>query len=362
MFDLPLNLITKASVPSKGDVAFEFTQPDFPVQDVLCGMRLSTVEGDAIDINDFIQEFAPRLKITEKPYLQLDKIFIVTPRGRFSFLFYDQFITLEGTNKQFKIPFRTFKTIVKVQNFKDKINIVIELNPAISIRQTMYQYVLIEFESGDYLEGPDSEDEDKDTIPKRAKVEKRVEYLEKHEKFLNELSSKTGKNIIEAGDFIGQTEINGVSADFKTNNGALYFLDGYVLFLQKPVILLHKTEIRRVELLRWNNYISKSFDMRIYTGRKSYDFGNIEKTEMTELIDYFVATGVYIDNVEEIQQQSGTANDNGGEKKRFGLVEGNLPDNESDDDPIDEDYLQNSDVSAGSSAEEPNDTVDTGSE
>ena len=300
---IPFDQIARSAVQNKNELVLELTAPENSSDDILCEAKFYVNE-DAANMSDRIALNCENMQIDDHYSSKFLNVLFLNPRNRFDVSFYSEFLFLQGRVNSFKVYYRGIGKIALLSKNEEKKNIVFEISPAIAVGQTYYEYLTLEFDVSEVIDESENESGEEEIKPKRAKLTEEKPTVSCYEKFCTELRNRCNKPILEPTSFEGKKEIGGIRADYKTSSGTLYFLEDHLVFLPKPIIFFKHKEIIKVELLRWNNFMSKTFDVKILAGGKQTEFNNIEREELKEVVNYLVKKGIRIQDVEELQKVS----------------------------------------------------------
>lgn len=145
-FGLNFRDLTNVFVPGKNEVALEFAPSDANPENVtLCELRLHVPE-TADELNSEIMTKANISSTSGDSIVSINDIPLIIPRGKYILDMYADFIKLHGKTNTYKIMNKNItRTFLLPHADNYHISFVIGLDSAIRQGNTMYPYIVIEF-------------------------------------------------------------------------------------------------------------------------------------------------------------------------------------------------------------------------
>ena len=175
-FELPLHLIAQAVAQSRNEVALELHHDDDnPAQQLesLVEMRIHIPEdakprgededevlSDEEEVETPAQLFARELQLrgdlgsgSAQPLAQFEKLLFSVPRGKYDVELFPTFLKLASQTYTYKIAYKNVNKmfLFDLQDSAQHL-FVIGLNPPVRQGRTAYPYLVVQFDSSEYLE------------------------------------------------------------------------------------------------------------------------------------------------------------------------------------------------------------------
>ncbi|KNZ63247.1 hypothetical protein VP01_1168g3 [Puccinia sorghi] len=278
-FEVPLGLVHNSSI-SKTEVAVEFLdQTSQPKLDGLSGvsrvnakksttdqlveMRLyvpgnapaaaneGNSEGDdagdgevsaAQVLHDMIMEKAEIGRVQGEGIVTFPDVLCTTPRGRYDIDMHSDFLRLRGKTYDYKVLYSSIQKLFLLPKPDDiHFNFVVQLDPPIRQGQTRYPFLVMQFAKDEEIDAELNLDEDtlKNTF---QQTDNKIEG-QAHEVVSIIFKGLAKKKVIFPQNFSSANGQAAVKCNMKANEGLLYFLDKYVLFISKQPILINLADL-----------------------------------------------------------------------------------------------------------------------
>jgi len=334
-FEVPLGLVHNSSI-SKTEVAVEFLdQTNQPKLDGLSGvsrvnakksttdqlveMRLyvpgnapaaaneGNSEGDdagdgevsaAQVLHDMIMEKAEIGRVQGEGIVTFPDVLCTTPRGRYDIDMHSDFLRLRGKTYDYKVLYSSIQKLFLLPKPDDiHFNFVVQLDPPIRQGQTRYPFLVMQFAKDEEIDAELNLDEDtlKNTFQQSDnKIEGQA-----HEVVSIIFKGLAKKKIIFPQNFSSANGQAAVKCNMKANEGLLYFLDKYVLFISKQPILINLADLHSVKFARVGGALQsgRTFDL-VITKKDEMDlqFSSLSREEHPVIDTYFETKGKKIEN------------------------------------------------------------------
>ncbi|KAK4686032.1 FACT complex subunit SSRP1/POB3, partial [Tremellales sp. Uapishka_1] len=334
-FELPLSAIANTNIAAKNEVALEFNAPATSSKsrdlDELVEMRFYVPgksmkrmgseagsgdeetdldeEGNEISaaeaMHKLIQEKADIGAVSGNSVVIFEDVLVLTPRGRFSFEFFEDSIRLLGKSTDYRILFNSIDKIFLLPKLDDlHVQLVLGLNPNNAIRQgaTRYPFLVAQW--------PKDEEVDAELNLSEEEIAKYPDLQKKYEAptfqvVSRVLKSMTGKKVTPPGSFRNSQGLNGIKANVKAIQGELYFLEKGLIFIAKQPIYVEFSKTESISFSRVGGGIAlaKTFDMRVVSKTEPNDhvFSAISKEENEPISNFLQLKNVRLKNeMEEV--------------------------------------------------------------
>ncbi|WBW72447.1 histone H2A-H2B chaperone, FACT complex subunit Pob3 [Schizosaccharomyces osmophilus] len=326
-FEIPISSVNNSNLSGKNEVALEFSNvKDSPVPsaqaDELVEMRLyipgTTSKEDAAEGEDteqnaanlFYESIKERADIGQAAgdaIVSLSEILLLTPRGRYDIDMYETSMRLRGKTYDYKVEYSSINRLFLLPKPDEQhVAFVIGLDPPLRQGQTRYPFLVTQF----------IRDEDMEVDLNMEEGLLREKYADKlktsYDQAAYEVVSQifqglTNRKVITPSNYMSHHGHAAVKCSFKANEGQLYILDKYLLFIPKPTILITVADLARVTLSRVGMSVSASrtFDLTFsLRSGTSYQFSNINREEQNAIVRYLESKHVKIHNdlADEAQQ------------------------------------------------------------
>ncbi|RKP10250.1 hypothetical protein THASP1DRAFT_13102 [Thamnocephalis sphaerospora] len=373
-FELPMNEVSNSNVSGKSEVSIELAlnegtgsaaerrnrmraRGDQPMEIRFYVPGMVQVEdGEGEEEQTAAQLFCETVKtkaelgqVAGESVVRFREVFSLSPRARFDVELFPTFLRMRGKTYDYKVLYDTITRMFLVPRPNDMhVYFVIGIDPPIRQGQTRYPFLVFQFHN---------EDESKvDLNMDAVELEKYKDRLEPSYQNLTYvivstvLRALTDKKITVPGNsFNSHHNQKGVKCSMKANEGFLYPLENYLLFLPKPVTLIPLRDISNATFSRVGSAMtgSRFFDVKINTrSGVGYQFSNLNREEYANLLAFLNAKGVTVrkDMAEEatnvvkitsyagMDADDGSDEESGNESPRKRARSGDEDDEESADD------------------------------
>ncbi|KAI8454833.1 hypothetical protein BY996DRAFT_4581462 [Phakopsora pachyrhizi] len=336
-FELPLALVHNASI-TKTEVALEFfdqsaqktkldglsgtarTSAQKAITDQLVELRLyvpgntSSVaageEGNSVDdagdgevsaaqaLHDLVMDKAEIGRVQGEGIVTFPDVLCTTPRGRYDIDMHSSFLRLRGKTYDYKVLYSSILRLFLLSRPDDiHYSFVVQIDPPIRQGQTRYPFLVMQFAKDEEMDAELNLDEDtlNDTFNQNHnKIEGQA-----HEVVSIIFKGLAKKKIIFPQNFTSSSGHAAVKCNTKANEGLLYFLDKYVLFISKQPILLALSDLHSVKFARVGGTIQsgRTFDLVITKKDETeLQFSSLSREEHPVIEDYFKAKGKKVES------------------------------------------------------------------
>lgn len=353
VLDIPFSEISNVSVTAKNEVTIEFPPNDASNKklDSLVEIRyfipntlnISNEEGAGKD-EDSAYVFCNTLKSLSNLESAQGEVLVsfpelpcITPRGRFDADLAANYLRLRGKSHDYKILYSSITRLLLLPKPDDiHVFFVIGLEPPLRQGQTRYPFLVFQFAKDDEMELSlnITEEEINQKFGGRLKREYDAPIYEVVASVFKGISDK---KLVVPSAFKGHTGQPWVKCSVKANEGVLYALERFFIFLPKPTLLIYYADISVIVFSRISgSSISRTFDIVVHMRNGTeHAFSNISKEEFDSLEEHFRKQD--IDYKNELAEET-TATNNG----RY----------EEEDESEDEDFVEGEDEDASSGSEE----------
>lgn len=334
-FELPLALVHNSSI-NKTEVAVEFLdqinqpKPDGSssvarhnakkgLADQLVEMRLyvpgnaSTAaneghsEGDdtgdgevsaAQVLHDQVMEKAEVGRVQGEGVVTFPDVLCTTPRGRYDIDMHTEFLRLRGKTYDYTVQYSSIQKLFLLPKPDDiHFNFVVQLDPPIRQGQTRYPFLVMQFAKDEELDAELNLDED--TLTSTFQQSNNKIEGQAHEVVSIVFKGLAKKKIIFPQNFSSANGQSAVKCNMKANEGLLYFLDKYVLFISKQPILTNLADLHSVKFARVGGALqsSRTFDLVIKKKDETdLQFSSLSREEHPVISAYFETKGKKVEN------------------------------------------------------------------
>ncbi|KAI8055438.1 hypothetical protein BDF22DRAFT_742028 [Syncephalis plumigaleata] len=302
---------------------------------------VQTDEGDGEEEQSAAHLFYETLKtkaelgqVAGEYVVRFQDVFSLSPRARFEVEFFQP----------------SYECAVKLPRPDDiHVYFVIGIDPPIRQGQTRYPFLVFQFLK-----------EEETDVTLNMEADELAKYDGKLESNYHNftyvivstiLRALTDKKITVPGNsYNSHHNQKGIKCSLKANEGFIYPLENYLLFLPKPVTLVPLREISSVVFSRVSNAITTSrfFDIKINTrSGVSHQFSNLNREEYTNVLSYLNTKGVTVrkDPAEELTSYAGldeggsSSEEEEGSRKRSRVANHEEGGDEDEDESVDEDFI-----------------------
>ncbi|RKP23665.1 structure-specific recognition protein-domain-containing protein [Syncephalis pseudoplumigaleata] len=300
-FEVPLNEVSNTNISGKNEVSIELAMNDsagslkekrerarrrgdqlMEVRFYVPGM-VQTDEGEGEEEQSAAQLFYETLKtkaelgqVTGEYVVRFHDVFSLSPRARFEVDFFPTFLRMRGKTYDYKILYDTITRMFLVPRPDD---VHIGIDPPIRQGQTRYPFLVFQFLKEEEIDVDLNMDAEE-----LAKYEGKLESSYHNFTYVivsTILRALTDKKITVPGNsYNSHHNQKGIKCSLKANEGFIYPLENYLLFLPKPVTLVPLREISSVVFSRLSNAMTTSrfFDVKINTrSGVSHQFSNLNR-------------------------------------------------------------------------------------
>ncbi|KAI9595568.1 structure-specific recognition protein-domain-containing protein [Syncephalis fuscata] len=372
-FEVPLSEVSNSNVSGKSEVSIELALNEGPgtskekrerarrrgdqlmeVRFFVPGM-VQADDGEGDEEQSAAQLFYETVKtkaelgqVAGEYVVRFHDVFSLSPRARFEVEFFPTFLRMRGKTYDYKILYDTITRMFLVPRPDDiHVYFVIGIDPPIRQGQTRYPFLVFQFLKEEEIDVTLNMDEQE-----LAKYEGKLESSYHNFTYVivsTILRALTDKKITVPGNsFNSHHNQKGVKCSLKANEGFIYPLENYLLFLPKPVTLIPLRDITTVVFSRVGSAITSSrfFDVKINTrSGTSHQFSNLNREEYTNFLEYLNTKGVSVrkDQPEEITSYAGmdgadsSSEDEGATPRK--RIRGADDDEDEDEESADEDFV-----------------------
>ncbi|KAH9454032.1 hypothetical protein Pst134EB_014128 [Puccinia striiformis f. sp. tritici] len=367
-FEVPLGLVHNSSI-SKTEVAVEFLdQTNQPKLDGLSGVSRANAKKTTTDqlvemrlyvpgnasntgnnegnseaddqgdgelsaaqvLHDLITEKAEIGRVQGEGIVTFLDTLCTTPRGRYDIDMHSDFLRLRGKTYDYKVLYSSIQRLFLLPKPDDiHFNFIVQLDPPIRQGQTRYPFLVMQFAKDEEIDAEMNLDED--TLNSTFQQTHNKIEGQAHEVVSIIFKGLAKKKIIFPQNFTSSNGQTAVKCNMKANEGLLYFLEKYVLFISKQPILINLADLHSVKFARVGGALQsgRTFDL-VITKKDEIDlqFSSLNREEHSVIESFFESKGKKIEN---------EMNDD-----LLGAAVGPLSDDDDDDDDDDEDAAEGS--------------------
>ena len=309
VFQIPMNQIRNTFTGVKNELAVELTQSSEKRQDSLVEIRfyVPPVEEEdmAAEMVQQIRTIARLDTLKGDIVASLTEIQCLTPRGRYEMNLTKKFFTFRGKTYDYKIPYNTIRHLFLLPKPDDvHLLFIVVLDPPIRQGQTSYPFLVFQFPRDEELQLDLSLDEEelKESFPNLQQS-----YSAPTFQVVSNLFKEIGnQKIIVPGSYKSYNSQCAVKCNQKANEGMLFILEKYFVFITKPCLLVPFREISSIVFSRTgSNSSSRNFDMKIVLNSGiEHVFSNMFKEEFGALEAFIKSKNIkYSHEAEEVVQQ-----------------------------------------------------------
>ncbi|MBW0486267.1 hypothetical protein O181_025982 [Austropuccinia psidii MF-1] len=333
-FEVPLALVHNASI-TKTEVALEFLDPsilqsksDQPsakaggkksITDQLVELRIyipgnastaaaeSNSEGDdpadgelsaAQALHDMVMERAEIGRVQGEGIVTFPDVLCTTPRGRYDIDMHSSFLRLRGKTYDYKILYSSIQRLFLLPKPDDiHFNFVVQLDPPIRQGQTRYPFLVMQFAKDEDMDAELNLDED--TLNNAFQQTHNKVEGQAHEVVSIIFKGLAKKKIIFPQNFSSASGHAAVKCNMKANEGLMYFLEKYLLFISKQPILIALSDLHSVKFARVGGALQsgRTFDLVITKKDESeIQFSSFSREEHSVIDDYLKGKGKKVEN------------------------------------------------------------------
>ena len=170
------------------------------------------------------------------PLASFEKLLFSVPRGKYDVDLFPQFLKLSSASYTYKISYRNINKmfLFDLQDAQQHL-FVIGLNPPVRQGRTAYPYLVVQFDSSEYLE------QKFPAIDERMAEEQYGGLLRpsmkgpSHDVVTRVFKALTKKKVLVPGrSFLSAQSGASIQCSYKANEGHLFFLEKSFFFLKKP--------------------------------------------------------------------------------------------------------------------------------
>ncbi|KAK1921138.1 putative subunit of the heterodimeric FACT complex [Papiliotrema laurentii] len=338
-FEIPLSQVANSNIAGKNEVALEFNPPaPFRLSDKdrdssrrpideLVEMRFyvpgknkkakgsdagsGEEDGDETDydgdgnvvtaaeaLHNIIKDKADIGALVGESIVMFQDILVLTPRGRFSFEFFQDSLRLLGKSTDYRVPYNHIHRIFLLPKLDDlHIQLVLGLDPPIRQGATRYPFLVAQWPKDEETEAElNLTDEEMQKFPDLQKKYEAPTF----QVISRVLKSLTGKRITPPSSFRNAQGLNGVKANVKAIQGELYFLEKGLIFIAKQPILIDFSKTESISFSRVGGGVAsaKTFDLRVVSKTDAADhvFSALSKEEMEGIEAFLKGKNVRLKN------------------------------------------------------------------
>jgi len=358
-FEIPLKNISNTAV-IKNEAVLQFAQnedADISLMEIRFHVPSAAIingEGGEVDnetdpAQEFINNVLKKAEIQESSdadaICTLTDLNCITPRGRYEFKFFTDFVDLHGKTFDYKISYDHILRLFLLPH-KDgrQMYFVIAMDPPMKQGNTRYPFLIVLFNIEENIT-VDLTISDKT----KEKFGDRIDKLDNpmsgpyHEVVSRICRTVLDKKITVPGNFTTESGSKCYSCSCKANSGFLYPLERGFMFVNKPPMHILFSDIKFVKFDR-SSQGTRSFDFEIeHNNGTKHLFNGIEKSEQDRFGEFVKQKGIRIAKAQKSVQQvlerhSESSDDDHDAYAEQMKAEGKSKDDDSDDDEEDEDF------------------------
>jgi structure-specific recognition protein 1 len=266
-FELPLHLIAQAVAQSRNEVALELHHDESSAAqqpEALVEMRIyipeeqkqqaageeGEVAAAAAGGEDEDEEretpaqlFARELQLrgdlgaaSSTPLASFEKLLFSVPRGKYDVELFPAFLKLTSASYTYKISYRNINKMFLFDLLDAQQHLfVIGLNPPVRQGRTAYPYLVVQFDSSEYLEQKFPAIDERMAEEQFAGLMKPSMKGPSHDVVTRVFKALTKKKVLVPGrSFLSAQSGASIQCSYKANEGHLFFLEKSFFFLKKP--------------------------------------------------------------------------------------------------------------------------------
>lgn len=300
-------MIGQAVAQSRNEVALEFLHDEQNAGQIesLVEMRLHIPDlGDqAMEDEDEDREtpaaiFARELQVkgdigltSTQAIAAFEKLLFAVPRGRYDVELFSTFLKLTSATYTYKIAYKNVHKMFLFELLDAGQHLfVIGLNPPVRQGRTAYPYLVVQFDSSEYLEQKFPNIDEKTAEEKYGGVIKPVMKGPSHDVVTRVFKALSNKKVLIAGQSFQATNTGAaIQCSYKANEGHLFFLEKSFFFLKKPPMHIRHASIASIEFDRLSS-ANKRFGMKFITNeakQNEFVFTNISRDEFERVFQFF---------------------------------------------------------------------------
>ncbi|OIR57916.1 MAG: FACT complex component POB3 [Amphiamblys sp. WSBS2006] len=340
-FEIPFRDVTGSAVKEKNEISIELRTLDSEqndTKDYLAEVRFCVVDSEdedrALAISETIKRAANTVETAGKALATIGEFSCLVPRGKYQLDIMEGSIRLHGKTYDYNIQKTTIKNLFLLP-LPDltRFFFVFGVEPAARKEQTRYPFFVSQLSADEEAE---------------VEIEGGKTYSGKTHAVLSSLfSDMAGVETVVAGGWKGASGAECVKCANKTNEGWLYLLDDFAVFLPKQVLVIRHQDISSVAVFRFDasTRTARTFDVKIYLRTKqTHQFSNILKNEFGPLSQFFKEKGIgfHIEKEGQDRQQPDMSSE--GEEE---TSDGSYNDGEGSEEGSDEENGEGSDEENG---------------
>ncbi|KAH9819073.1 structure-specific recognition protein-domain-containing protein [Melampsora americana] len=244
-------------------------------------------------LHDMVMEKAEIGRVQGQGITTFPDVLCTTPRGRYDIDMYSDFLRLRGKTYDYKVLYSSILRLFLLPKPDDiHFNFVVQLDPPIRQGQTRYPFLVMQFAKDEEM---DAELElDNETLISTFQQEHNKVEGQAHEVVSIIFKGLARKKIIFPQNFTSVTGQTAVKCSMKTNEGLVYFLDKYILFISKQPLLVALSDLHSVKFARVGGALQsgRTFDL-VLKKKDEVDlqFSSLSKEEHTVIDEYFKGKG-----------------------------------------------------------------------
>jgi structure-specific recognition protein 1 len=355
-FEIPLKNVSNTNA-AKNEAVLQFHQnEDAAVSLMEIRFHIpQSADSENDPAQEFIQNVLSKADIqsaTEADAIcTLTELNCITPRGRYDFKFFTDFIDLHGKTFDYKISYDHILRVFLLPH-KDgrQMYFVVAMDPPIKQGNTRYPFLIVMFNTDDEI-SVDLSISDKT----KEKFGDRIEKLDKsisgpyHEVVSRICRTVLDKKITVPGAFTTSSGAKCYPCSYKTSSGFLYPLERGFIYVNKPTIHILFSDVAIVKFGR-SQQGTRSFDLEIqHTNGTNYLFNGIDKTEQEKLQEFVKSKGMKVAKADKSASSNFKDMDSDGHDAYAERMkaEGRQKDEDEDDDEEDDE-----DFEAGSESDD----------
>ena len=354
-FDIPFDALSNVQQGSnKNEITLEFNKDEDIEDSAICQIKFYVPEKEEkekkVEQNDEEEDFKTKGELLKEEIMKIANIgsvsgaianipemATITPRGKFDLFFLKNSLKMNGQSHNYQIPIANISKVFLVEKTDGHYSyLIVKLKSPLTQGNTSYPFLIFqikeETEIEVNLEIPENDDD-----------------LNNIEDFKSPLKGKTMEVIAKLFHYVVNQGIlmpsenynfskgRFIKCSYKANDGALYFFEKSILFVQKPVLDIEIALIKEVDLARIedSNMLQRTFDITVKLKKESYQFSGIERDEIETFKQYFEAKKIKLNVKDENNNDIGIVNYT---SRRRAPVSDVLPELPSEEEMGDDEY------------------------
>eukprot|EP00026_Physarum_polycephalum_P005162 Phypoly_transcript_05191.p1 GENE.Phypoly_transcript_05191~~Phypoly_transcript_05191.p1 ORF type:complete len:529 (+),score=85.58 Phypoly_transcript_05191:330-1916(+) len=240
----------------------------------------------------------------------LNKVPILTPRGRYDIELYPTFMKFRGKTHDYKVTYESVSRLFQLPKpDQHHIFFIVTLDPPIRQGTMRYPHLVMHFKMDEKsppvpitLPADLKEKEQFKSLPEEFKDADAYEVVNKL------FRAFTQRKITTPGSFKSHSGASAVKCAFKANDGFLFLLERSFFFVHKPPLHMRFEEVSSVEFARvassTNAQANRTFDLVIRLSDSTvHQFTGIQRNEYGSLFNFIQSKKLRIENPDEATEE-----------------------------------------------------------